>query len=393
MEKKFEKQSDQLRVMFFEHGMTGGSVKALANILKELSELDCEVGLTSLYKRTSPIDLGSLDCIRFWHCLDLLPHVRPEPEVAVRTLGIPRPTRFGMKYFFFALSALRRFRPDIAYFNNEIESSIPAAIAAKLLGIHTVCHFRMTRELHSIEKVSVKFFDRIIVLTKAAQQIVQANGINNQKLAQIYDPYDLEEFEKSSKKNLDFTQMEAKSIYIVQVGTLSNRKRPDLAIDAFKLAKMECPNLKLVLAGGGQMQDALAKKVESEGLNGSVLLIGQCDKIPSLLKKCHIGLLVSRAEGYPTSVIEYMLGKLPVVTSDFVGITELIDNGKNGFIIPESSPQLIAQALIKLYHSPELRRNMGYNGYHFVNSGLFNLETHIRRINCILENLMQQSRT
>lgn len=386
MGNKVKKRSSRLRVMFFEDGELGGSVVCLEEMINGLAALGCEVGLVSLYKRTIPVELGSIDCVRFWRCLDLPPQVRPRPEVAVRTLGIPRPTIFAMRYFVVALRALRRFQPDIAYFNNEIESSIPAAIATKLLGIPTVCHLRIARGLHPIERVFAKIFDQLIVLTKAGHQMVLASGIPEQKLTQIYDPFDVLTFVKRTKEALSVNiPWDNNCVYVIQVGTLTTRKRPMLALDAFAYARAQCSKLRLILVGSGPLRDALEQAIQRRGLDGSVHLIGYCLQIPALLSHCDIGLFVSASEGLGLVILESTAAGLPVVTWNMPVFEELVVNGETGIIVQNDDAENFGEALVKLYKSAELRKRLGRNGRRSINEdSRFHPETHIRRIHDLL---------
>ena len=374
-----------LRVMFFENGEFGGSVRSLAQMVNGLAALGCEVGLVSHYRRTGPEDLGPINCVRFWRCLDLPPQVRPRPEVVVRTLGIPRPTSFGLRYFVIALRALRRFRPDIAYFNNEIESSIPAAIAAKLLGVPTICHLRMTRDLHPIERVFATIFDQIIVLSRTGQQIAQANGIPEQKLTQIYNPLDILTFVKRTTEALSLdVPWDKDCVYIIQVGALNNRKRPMLALDAFDYARAKCPKLRLVLAGSGPLRDELEQAILHRGLDGSVHLIGNCLQIPALLSRCDIGLFVSAREGLPRVILEYMAAGLPVVTWNMPVLGEVIKDGHTGFLVFEPTPELFAETITRLYSSAELRKRIGQAGREWVAQGQFDISRYMRYMHSLL---------
>jgi len=379
-----------MRVLFFEAGECGGSVWSLSNILKGLRPLVREVGLVTHYRHTGPVNLSSLDCVRFWACLDLPPKVRPRPETVTRTFRIPHPTAFAFRYFVATLRALQRFQPDIVYLNNDIEDHIPAVTAAKLLGIPVVCHWRMANHLLPSEKAFAKLIDKLIVLTKAHQEIVKADGIPSEKIVQLYNPCDGAEFDSQSTKELTAPVRDDGSVYVVQTGALNERKRPGLAIDAFVLAKSKCPNLKLILAGDGPARAELVERVELEGLGESVMVIGYCSQIPSLLRHCHIGLLVARTEGFPNCVVEYMLGRLPVVSTKMTAIDELVVDQHNGFVIPEASAPMIAEAMIKLYRSPELRRQMGNAGRLFVTDERFGRERHIQTIYGMLRQVVNK---
>jgi glycosyltransferase involved in cell wall biosynthesis len=68
------------------------------------------------------------------------------------------------------------------------------------------------------------------------------------------------------------------------------------------------------------------------------------------------------AEGQPLVLLEAMMFSLPIVATDWRGIPDMIENGKNGFLVPIRSPDSLAQILEKLINEPELRKSMGSEG-------------------------------
>lgn len=385
-----DNEGPHLRVMFFECGEFGGSVRSLANMLRGLSDLGCEVGLVSHWRRTGPVDLGSLECVHKNYCLDLPARIRPEPDLISRTLGILHLTRFGLRYLCLVLRGLVRFRPQIVYLNNGPGNFI-AVNTARLFGIPIVGHLRSISVFRPYVRHYLSRIQHFVALTKWGRQFYHDQGIPLDKISQIYNPIDIAEFDRKSGDSMDDPMMDDGTIYVVQVGTLREHKRPDLAIEAFILAKSEIPNLKLILVGDGPMRNELAQKVASERLTESVMLIGQCYQIPTLLKRCHIGMLLSRTEGHSGSIMEYMAGRLPVLTWAMPGIDELVKDNQNGLVVPEPSAEAIAQALVRLCHSSELRAKMGHAGREFVTSGQFSPESHVQKIHSILKDVAQFS--
>jgi glycosyltransferase involved in cell wall biosynthesis len=84
-------------------------------------------------------------------------------------------------------------------------------------------------------------------------------------------------------------------------------------------------------------------------------------------------------EGFPTALLEAMWFGLPVVATDIAGIRELIEDGLNGFIVPPSDKEALAEALEKLLSDQALRIQMGKAGRQRVQSR-FSLNTFINRV-------------
>lgn len=376
-----------MRVLFFESGHLGGSIKSLGNLLRGLNQLSCDLGVVSWYEETGPVDIASIDYLKIFSSLGVAPGKRP--VLNARTFGLPHPTLLGARYFPVAWKALRDFAPDIAYLNNGIQPHYPALIAAKLRGIPVVTHLRGARHLTQWEKPLIKYVDRFVVLTKWGRDFYEADGIPATKLRQMYNPIDLTTFDLRMGEELAQTLAQG-PIYAVQIGALKEPKRPALAIEAVALARRECPELHLILAGDGPSRGDIERLIVSKGLSDVVHLLGHCDRIPSLLARCHIGLLVSRPdyEGMGNVILESMAARLPFVTWNSPVMAELVHNGRTGLVAVDDDPVHIAKALATLYHSADLRQKLGGAGREWVSSDEFNPATYIQGIRRLLDDVL-----
>jgi len=67
--------------------------------------------------------------------------------------------------------------------------------------------------------------------------------------------------------------------------------------------------------------------------------------------------------------LEAMACKKPVIGTNVGGVPFLIDNNKNGLLVPPRDPQALADAIIKILENPKLAKEMGENGYKKVSQG------------------------
>jgi glycosyltransferase involved in cell wall biosynthesis len=382
---------ERIRVLFFESGHLGGSIKSLSSLLRGLGGLNCDLAFVSWYRETGPVDIFSLDFVESTDSLNVSPGKRP--VLNTRTFGIPHPTGLGIRYFPIAWKALSKFRPDIAYLNNGIQPHFPALLAARLKGVPIVAHLRGARHLTMWEKPLIRYVDRFITLTKWGREFYCSEGIPAEKLHQLYNPIDLAAFDTRLNETPSFA-LEDGPIYAIQIGALKEPKRPALAIEALALARAECPNLQLVLAGEGPARPALERLIVDKRLAGSVHLLGHCNQIPALLARCHIGLLVSRPdyEGMGNVILESMAARLPFITWDSPVMKELVEDGATGLVAKDDSPAEIAKALVTLYKARDLRQVMGGAGREWVASGHFDPRSYIQGVRQVLEGVLQRKR-
>jgi len=83
------------------------------------------------------------------------------------------------------------------------------------------------------------------------------------------------------------------------------------------------------------------------------------------IQKCNLLVLpsISSAESFGMVLIEAMACKKPVIGSNIGGIPYVIDDGKNGLLVPPKDSQALAEAIIKILSNPKLAKQMGENGY------------------------------
>jgi glycosyltransferase involved in cell wall biosynthesis len=146
------------------------------------------------------------------------------------------------------------------------------------------------------------------------------------------------------------------------VSNLRRQKDHLTLLEAWKRVIRQRPESHLFLAGAPiekqYSQDVLAV-IKEPIFDGHITWLGECFDIPSLLKECQVGVLSSRSEGFPLSLLEYGYAKLGVVTTDVGQCAEILDYGKAGLLIPSGDPILLGDALIALLTNASLRQHLG----------------------------------
>jgi glycosyltransferase involved in cell wall biosynthesis len=156
-----------------------------------------------------------------------------------------------------------------------------------------------------------------------------------------------------------FLQPKSK-LKILMVGRFAEPKRHDLLIQAFAKLDLETRNnVNLFFAGNGPLLSESEQLVEHLGLKNQIHFLGEIRNVSNLLNSVDIFVLISDREGLPISILEAMRAGLPVIASDVGGISELIQDQKNGFLIQNNQFDLIINCLQKLINSESLREQRG----------------------------------
>ncbi|WNQ12697.1 glycosyltransferase family 4 protein [Paenibacillus aurantius] len=139
----------------------------------------------------------------------------------------------------------------------------------------------------------------------------------------------------------------------------NGNKNQELLIRAMVALRKEAPQARLLLAGDGPMKEACQAAAIRLGVADRVDFLGHRKDIDVLLPLCDAAVASSRREGLPVNIMEAMACGLPVVASVNRGHSELVEDGLNGFLIPDENDQRFASRLLELIRSPELCRRMG----------------------------------
>lgn len=148
---------------------------------------------------------------------------------------------------------------------------------------------------------------------------------------------------------------------IAFVGVVLERKGLHIVIEAMAELKEEYPALRLAVIGewpqtGDAPQRAymerLRARITSAGLSDRVTIVGSVETPEEWLLRSSIFVLPSEAEGLPNALLEAMAaGAVPVV-SDLPALREVVEDHRNGIVVPERSAQAWAEAIRSLLRDP-----------------------------------------
>ncbi len=158
-------------------------------------------------------------------------------------------------------------------------------------------------------------------------------------------------------------RVEAYEPYIFSVSRLILPKRMDLLVDAMR--HVTSPSIRVVITGKGAELPRLRDRVREYGLERRITLTGELDDAAVFehLARCRAVFFAPRNEDYGLVAIEGMRSHKAVITChDSGGPTELVRDGKNGFVLPPE-PKAIARTIDQLAESEALAVKLGEQAY------------------------------
>jgi glycosyltransferase involved in cell wall biosynthesis len=140
---------------------------------------------------------------------------------------------------------------------------------------------------------------------------------------------------------------------ILFVGNLVEMKGVQFLLEA--VASLQLENTKLVLVGDGELRDALLAHAERLGITPMCSFVGKRPhhEIACWLSAADCLVLPSTSEGLPTILPEAMLCRTPIVATTVGGIPEIIDNARNGLLVPPMDAHALTDALRSLLGDQE----------------------------------------
>lgn len=148
---------------------------------------------------------------------------------------------------------------------------------------------------------------------------------------------------------------------IVAVGRLEPQKNHKLLIDAFSDICDKCREYQLIIYGKGYLKEELQNYINEKELQERIILGGFSKDVWSLAKDGGLYVLSSDYEGMPNSLLEAMALGMPVISTDcpIGGSAMLIENEKNGLLVPVADRKTLAEAMRFMLMNPQKAIAMG----------------------------------
>jgi glycosyltransferase involved in cell wall biosynthesis len=122
--------------------------------------------------------------------------------------------------------------------------------------------------------------------------------------------------------------------------------------------KLALPNARLLIRSGTgfagyPVLEDLVKRIPG------VEMVGYIPDISAFYRNCDVFVLPSIDDGFGMALLEAMSNYVPCIATTNVGASELLTDGRDGLVVDPANEDQLAEALLRLYQSEELRRTVG----------------------------------
>lgn len=313
---------------------------------------------------------------------------RIDPKVNVLYLDVKSAKRSALRLY----KLLKEYRLDMVLcFNPEI--SFYFCLLSRLFGFKYSVRVNNSQSAYDKKGFFIKYLLKPLVnysLRKSDFIIAQCNsmklelmeslkGLGKEQVQVIYNPskYYLNEnnYEEHVKRNMN------DSINYIYIGRLIEQKNvlflADIANEYFKNYCLRDTVFHIV--GDGPLRDQLKLKLKSLNLLEHFEFHGIVNEPENLIAQSDALLLCSIHEGFPNVLVESISLATPVVSINCpTGPSEIVIDGKNGYLINDYNPVLFAKSLSQIVKSPLDGKQI------LASSRKFSKEDAIEKLNCLI---------
>ena len=255
----------------------------------------------------------------------------------------------------------RRWKPDVLVahgFSEHLWGRYAGLLARvpRLVHVEHNTRERYTRWRMAQTRWLSRRTDRIVGCSEGVKSVLLDMGMPADRTVAIPNGIRLEPFAEAGHRPFG-----SREPGIIMVARISAQKDHATLIRAVALLGERGLSPVLQFAGTGKRrrQEELEKLAHALGIGAQVRFLGLVRDVPERLMDQRICVLSTHYEGMPLALIEGMAAGCAVVGSDVPGVREVIRDGEDGLLVPESDAAAMADALEKLLRDTEFAARLG----------------------------------
>lgn len=228
----------------------------------------------------------------------------------------------------------------------------------------------------TINEVALKCFDYYIAVSSNFKKMLTDRGFKSERIFTVYNGIDMNQEIEVIPKNefLDSCKVEYEGKTIVGIaGRLALVKNHEVFIKAAGKVLSNRDDVIFLIAGSGSEEKRLVSMTKEFGIDKSVYFLGFVNQPYSFFNSIDINVLTSVSESFPYVILEGARMKRTIISTNVGGLSDLVTNDYNGYLIDIGDHDTLANHLNTLLDDKKKIIEMGENLYNTVNEK-FSLE-------------------
>ncbi len=270
------------------------------------------------------------------------------------------------RFLFLKLAKLfRQEKPDIVHTHNT-HPLIDGVMAAKLAGVSRHVHTDHARLFPDrllymvLENLLSYAVDKVVAVSEYSKQdLVKFEKISPKKILVVPNGIDFDLIDYDRDQLLRQFGLNVNGPIIGTVCRLTEQKGTRFLIDALPMVIEKQPNVKLIIVGDGVLRQDLERQVSHLGLQNHTVFCGYQKEVAKYINVMDLFVSSSVWEGMPLGLLEVMACGKPIVATTVGGVTEVVEEGVTGCLVPPEQPGALANAIVNALARPEELRAWG----------------------------------
>lgn len=278
---------------------------------------------------------------------------------------------------------------------NDGRTHITWGLAARLAGSKHLWHHRNDASSFGLRRVAPWLSNHVVAVSKFASPPPGFFSAAS-KCSVVHSPFDVNMtagMERSDARSMVLAEIGAPpdTLLFGYVGTLVDRKRPVLFVEAIAALKRMAPEIKLagLLLGNSLhgLDEQAKSRAKALGIVDHVHFLGFRYPAEPWIAALDALLVTAVDEPLGRTLVEAMLLGTPVVAADSGGNPEAIEDGQTGLLVRPDDPDAFAKAGLKLLQDAQMRQHIVETARSNARSR-FSVERHVREITRVYDELL-----
>lgn len=221
----------------------------------------------------------------------------------------------------------------------------------------------------TLNKFALNKFDYYIAISDTFKEMLVGRGFNRERIFTVYNGIDMkQELNYVSKKEfLDRYKINDQGETIIGIiARLDQVKDHETFIKAASYLIKKRDDVLFLIAGDGNDKKRLVSLVDDLDLNKNIYFLGFIKDQYSFFNTIDINTLTSLSESFPYAILEGAIMKKPIISTDVGGLSQLIQQDKNGYLIQVGDSEGLAEKIDILVNDKDKLKDMGENLYNKV---------------------------